>query len=196
MGSSLFNLLILGILDLSHHSRGRMLSRASAAHALSATLSIALTAIAAMSILIGTRAAQTFVGLGIGSWALLITYVLGVRMVYYDQRLSAKVAETSQEVLIPAGRIRLIRAGMGFALAALVIVVASPHLARSAAKIADETGLGGAFVGTTLVALCTSLPELVVSLTALRLGAFDMAVGNVCSRPRFLSVQFFGRDLH
>ena len=38
IGSSLFNLLILGILDLSHHSRGRMLSRASAAHALSATL--------------------------------------------------------------------------------------------------------------------------------------------------------------
>ena len=27
MGSSLFNLLILGILDLSHHSRGRMLAR-------------------------------------------------------------------------------------------------------------------------------------------------------------------------
>ena len=50
MGGSLCNLLILAVLDLSHLSKGRMLSRVSAAHALSATLSIVLTAVAAIKL--------------------------------------------------------------------------------------------------------------------------------------------------
>ncbi len=39
--------------------------------------------------------------------------------------------------------------------------------------------MGGTFVGTTLVALSTSLPELVASLAALRMGAPDLALGNI-----------------
>lgn len=53
LGSSLFNLLILAVADLMNSSRGRMLSRESAAHALSATMSIALTALAGISIFSG-----------------------------------------------------------------------------------------------------------------------------------------------
>ena len=40
-------------------------------------------------------------------------------------------------------------------------------------------------MGTTLVALSTSLPELVASLTALRLGAYDLAIGNVFGSNSF-----------
>jgi cation:H+ antiporter len=43
MGSSLFNLLILAVLDLTRYTHGRMLSETSARHALAATVSIALT---------------------------------------------------------------------------------------------------------------------------------------------------------
>ena len=53
LGSSLFNLLILAVADLMNSSRGRMLSRESAAHALSAVMSIALTAMAAIAIFAG-----------------------------------------------------------------------------------------------------------------------------------------------
>ena len=52
VGSSLMNLLILAVMDLSHRSRGRMLSRAAAAHALSGTLTIALTALVGVGILV------------------------------------------------------------------------------------------------------------------------------------------------
>jgi cation:H+ antiporter len=41
------------------------------------------------------------------------------------------------------------------------------------------TGLGQSFVGNVLIALSTSLPELVVSIAALRINAVDMAVGNL-----------------
>jgi cation:H+ antiporter len=52
-------------------------------------------------------------------------------------------------------------------------------MVRSSAAIAELTGLGTTFVGTTLVALVTSLPELVATLAAARLGADDMAIGNL-----------------
>ena len=41
------------------------------------------------------------------------------------------------------------------------------------------TGLGRTFVGTIFVALSTSLPELTVTISSFRLGAVDMAVGNL-----------------
>lgn len=64
------------------------------------------------------------------------------------------------------------RASIGFALATLAIVVAAPYLAASAKAIADLTGIGTTFIGTSLVAITTSLPELVTSLAAIRFGAF------------------------
>jgi cation:H+ antiporter len=39
--------------------------------------------------------------------------------------------------------------------------------------------LGTGFVGTALVALVTSLPELVTTITAIRLGVYDLAIGNL-----------------
>ncbi len=45
------------------------------------------------------------------------------------------------------------------------------------------------------MALCTSLPELVASLTALRLGAFDMAVGNVFGSNGFNMVLLVALDV-
>lgn len=47
------------------------------------------------------------------------------------------------------------------------------------AYIASHTGLGNSFFGTLWLAAATSLPEQVVSLAALKIGALDMAVGNL-----------------
>jgi cation:H+ antiporter len=143
MGSSLMNLLILGLMDLLTRTRGCEFSPASTAHVLSATLSIVLTVVAALSMLLGKDSGTTVLGLGLGSWAPLVSYVLGVRMIHYDQRVSASAAETDQEVRMPAGKLKLTGAILGFCVAALVIVVTSPFLARTAAEIADRTGLGG-----------------------------------------------------
>ncbi len=66
-----------------------------------------------------------------------------------------------------------------FGVAALIILGAAPVLALSGKGIADETGLGQTFVGALLLAVTTSLPELVASLAAVRIGAYDLAVGNL-----------------
>jgi cation:H+ antiporter len=71
------------------------------------------------------------------------------------------------------------RAIVGFVVAALVIAAVAPLFADSAQRIAEITGLGQTVVGTWLVGLATSLPEFVTSLAAVRIGAFDLAVGNL-----------------
>ena len=68
-------------------------------------------------------------------------------------------------------------------------------LAKSAKDIADQSGVSTTFVGTSLVAVVTTLPELVTSLAAVRLGAFDLAVGNLFGSNAFNMAAFLFTDL-
>jgi cation:H+ antiporter len=222
LGSSLMNLSILAVLDLTHRSRGKMLSRAAAGHALSGTMSIAMTALVGLAILAAPQIpAWSVLGASVPAWMILGAYCLGVRMVFLDQRLSASLTggalplsfvtatpSPREEDLAPkntacsdarcspspdpqashpgAGRrILLWQPAFGFAAAAAVIVLAGPWLAESAGQIATLSGLGNTFVGTTFVAFSTSLPELVASMAALRMGAIDLAIGNVFGSNAF-----------
>ncbi len=182
VGSNLFNLLILGVLDLTHHSRGRLLSRISAAHALSGVVSIALMSIAAGAIAIGLRG---YIGpIGAGSVGILAAYAFGVRMVYCDQQ-GTDASRTEPDPSAPPPRLTLAQAVAGYIATAGVILVAGPFLASSAGELAETSGLGETFVGSTFVAAATSLPELVTTITAVRLGAFDLALGNIFGSNSF-----------
>jgi cation:H+ antiporter len=195
MGSSLFNLLILAVIDLLHRTRGKMFSHAASAHALSATVSIALAVLCAMGILLRNHLGSVaFLGVGPFPLAIVVGYALGYRMIFLDQRIAATQSE-SQDVLMPANNTTLRGALLGFGIAATVIVITGPFLAESAEQIAELSGLGRTFVGTTLVALCTSLPELVATLTAVRMGAFDLAAGNIFGSNAFNMVLLLPLDL-
>ena len=58
-------------------------------------------------------------------------------------------------------------------------------MVQTANEIAVLTGLGTTFIGTTLVALTTSLPEAVTTLAAIKIGANDMAIGNLFGSNMF-----------
>jgi cation:H+ antiporter len=60
--------------------------------------------------------------------------------------------------------------------------------------VADLSGLGNTFVGTTLVALSTSLPELAASFAAIRIGSLDLAVGNLFGSNAFNMLLFVPLD--
>jgi cation:H+ antiporter len=197
VGSSLFNMLILAILDLSHRQRGHMFSRAAAAHALSGMMSITLAAIAGICILRGPNLAPYALGpAGLGTLLILVAYLFGMRLVYLDQRYAATIARSEGVEAVPhAGKLTLGRAVGGFVAAALVIVVTGPFMARAADRLAELTGLGRTFVGTILVAFSTSLPELVATATAVRMGAFDLAVANIFGSNAFNMALLFPLDL-
>jgi cation:H+ antiporter len=186
LGSSVVNLLILAVVDLVHKSRGRMFSRAAAVHALAAMMSIILTAIVAIFLFF--RIDLRLGPLSIATLVIAAAYVLGVRLVFSDQRVAA--AEAASD---PSGQAKdhvdrktaLRRALFGYALTAVIILIAGPFAATSAGAIAAQSGLGETFVGTVFVALATSLPELVATWTAVRMGSFDLAAGNVFGSNAF-----------
>jgi cation:H+ antiporter len=194
MGSSLFNLAILAALDLTRRAGGRMFSHMSAAHALSGAMSITLLALAAVGLQL--RDGINMAGMDLVILAILGAYLLGLRLVYYDQQFAVRhAAGSAGEVLVPAGRLTLRSAIAGYVLSAAVIIVAAPFLTDAAGKLAEATGLGDTFVGTTLVALSTSLPELVATGTAVRMQAFDLAIGNIFGSNAFNMALLFPLDL-
>jgi cation:H+ antiporter len=62
---------------------------------------------------------------------------------------------------------------------ALIVAYAGSRLVDFAAAIAEKARLTPAVIGLTIVAAGTSMPELVVSLTAALQGSPDIAIGNV-----------------
>ena len=133
---------------------------------------------------------------------LFILYVLGMRLVFRQEDMERRQKE--REVLVEgtsakehavSRRPGLRRSVIGFSLGALALHVAAPFLAWSAQRIAEETGISATFIGTSLVAITTSLPELVTSIAAVRLGAFDLAVGNLFGSNAFNMAAFLFADL-
>jgi cation:H+ antiporter len=72
-----------------------------------------------------------------------------------------------------------------FGACAAGVLVLGLLLTRACADFARLSGLGQTFVGTLVLALVTSLPELVVSLESVRLGSVDMALGNIVGSNLF-----------
>jgi len=80
-----------------------------------------------------------------------------------------------------------------YALYAGIVVAAAVFLPMVAGRLAEETGLGESFVGSLFVAATTSLPEVVVTIVAVRMGAPDLALGNILGSNLF-NVVILGLD--
>ena len=133
----------------------------------------------------------TFLRLGAGSWALLVTYLFCLRLIYFDQRYAMSQAPEAVETpTMSRGKILT-----GYILSAGVIFFAAPRLATVASELAEISGLGRTIVGTLFVAFVTSLPEAVTTLTAFRMGAVDLAIGNIFGSNAFNMVIFVAIDL-
>lgn len=61
----------------------------------------------------------------------------------------------------------------------IAILIFGLLIVEFAQSIADQSGLGRSFIGVTLLAGATSLPELTTTITAVRLGAYTMAISNI-----------------
>jgi cation:H+ antiporter len=198
-GAGMSNMLTLGLIDLLHRQK-RVWQQAALGHTLTAAMAMALTGLAAFFVLLNVNV--THVGVGLGSLTLFLLYVLGMRLVFRQEDMERRQRE--QDVLVAqtlvkqdavSRRVELRRAVIGFLFSALALLVAAPLLAWSAERIAEETGTSATFIGTSLVAITTSLPELVVAISAVRLGAFDLAVGNLFGSNAFNMAAFLFADL-
>jgi cation:H+ antiporter len=85
--------------------------------------------------------------------------------------------------------------GIRFALLAAAVMGAGWVLAQTAEVIADRTVLSDSMVGALLLAVVTSLPELVTTLAAVRRGALTLAVGGIIGGNAFDSLFAAAADI-
>ncbi len=177
LGSTVFNLAILVILD-AMYKRETLYSRAAQGHILSASLGTILIAFAGFSILLDHSGMSPSWGhVGFYSPLIVLVYFVAMRAVYsYEHRTVAEYTEESAE-RYPDVTLRA--AIKGYLQAATAVVVAGSWLPFIAKGISDMMGWGQSFVGTLLVAAVTSAPEAAVTISALRIGALDMAIANL-----------------
>jgi cation:H+ antiporter len=174
LGSSMFNMLVLAALDLtSPHTR--ILRRVAVNHALSAGVAVLLTGLAVFFILADVHAQIAWVGAD--SLILIAMYWLGMALIYSRNRLLMRAAQEPDEE--PEEVASLVPSLVCFLGATVVLVMVTPWLVRSSVGIAEATGVSTGLVGIALVALVTSLPEVVTAVSAMRIGAHDLAVGNL-----------------
>lgn len=179
LGSCLFNLLLLGMLDATSGTTP-LLRRAETGHILAAGLGCMLLALVMLSLYVTQTLNLPAIGwFGLPSLIILGVYIVSVRIIsFFEQRRAAEIrhqeAEAAQYDAIPLWRAVII-----FGVLSGAIVVLGLWLAVLGEEIALITGLGRSFVGAIFLAITTSLPEIVASYTALRLGAVDLAVSNI-----------------
>lgn len=173
-GSNIFNMTIIAVSGIVW-GRGSLLAGASKAHVITAAFGMLLSAIAALNIL--TRPAIGALGIGVGVWVIIGVYAFGFRLLKGHGAAEAAGSGGAEAALY--GTASITSAWARYLAAAALVVTAAFFLSKSADVIAQATGLGGTFIGTTLVAFTTSMPEVVTTIAAVRLGAVDLAVGNV-----------------
>lgn len=169
-------------------------------HALEATLLVLLLSVA----LIMTNLGETVVlfGVGLGSALIAVIYVGAIWLLrrYDDSTDWVPVDLPDPEPLpfpAPSGLAETgNRALIGQAVAAcFLILVFGLGLVVFAERIAEQSGLGTSFIGVTLLAGATSLPELTTSITAVRIGAYTMAISNIFGSNLIMLVLVFPADI-
>lgn len=110
---------------------------------------------------------------------LLILFVVFIGLTIRDALIN-RIQSTEEFELLSAGRCILYIVG-GLA----AIVFGGDLVVDNASKIASSFGLSQNLIGLTIVALGTSLPELVTSVVASKKGENGLAIGNVIGSNLF-----------
>jgi cation:H+ antiporter len=189
MGSTLANLLILAVLDLVYRKR-RILHEASLHHLLLGSLAVLLTALAGAAISSGGWGRIGHVG--VETVLILVLYAIGMRAVFYH---GPQTVPPEQLELGETGETVLRRGLAGFGIAAAGLLLTAPLLVISAEAVAIEGDLTQSFVGTLLVGFTTSFPEMAATAAAARMGAVDLAVGNIFGSSAFNMSVLFAMDV-
>jgi cation:H+ antiporter len=182
-GSCVFNLLILVVLDFMLREES-VYRRAGQGHLLSAGFGVVLIGFAGLNVLLAGRTSAYAIGhVGPYTPVIALLYLIAMRSIFvYEQ---AQITEFAGQMADRHPEITLRTAIIRYAFAATVVVGAGALLPFVAAHLAQIMGWQNTFVGTLLVAGITSLPELVVTIAALRIGALDMAIANLLGSNLF-----------
>ncbi|MEW6704674.1 MAG: sodium:calcium antiporter [Pseudomonadota bacterium] len=181
LGSAAINVVILALADAVYGRSALTATPTNPQVLLQGSLSATLLALIPAAVLVGDVA---LLGLGAWSWALLAAYGLATWIVSKAKNMHSWVPDPQgprHDEPPEPGEPRSSRARLLARIGSMgaVILAAGFVLAQSAEAIAQQSGLGHSFVGAVLLGLCTSLPEVSTVIAAVRMGRYEMAIGDV-----------------
>jgi cation:H+ antiporter len=172
----------LAIADLAYRRTNLEYAAASFANLMQGVLLTGLLAL----VLIGASGPDlTWFHIHPVSFLLIVAYLAGSRLVsrasrrpMWAPKITSDTVEDQPDAANQAG-LRTSRVVIRFALLAGVVALSGYALAQAGIVIAAESPLSEGVVGSLFTAVSSSLPELIVSLAAVRQGALTLAVGNI-----------------
>ena len=177
-GSNLFNILIIGVLDLVWRN-GPILNAVTKTPVLVAGLGILLISISTLALVIhGSNMLISDWYVSPMSLLLIVIFLVSMYLIFRRDKQTGEDISLSPD-LPKYESYSLSRSSLVYFVSAAALVVASVILAKTGHSIAQMMGWEASFVGTQFLALSTSLPELATSLAALKLGAPELAISNV-----------------
>ncbi len=177
LGACVINLAMIVLLDALFREES-LYTRASRGHVLSAGFGTILIAFVGVNLLWSQRWAAPAIGhVGLYTPILAVVYIAALRTLFQyelDHR-----DEYVTEAAARYGDVTLRQALVRYGVAAAFVVAAGVWLPFIGERMADAMGWHESFVGSLFLALATTLPEIAVTVSALRLGAVNLAIGNL-----------------
>ena len=134
----------------------------------------------------------TILGVHPASIALIVAYLFTVKLLFdthekpmwLPRMTQGTVAERKHSTRgsSPRGTLGLV---VRFAFCAIAVGIAGWLIANSGMAIVERTGFSSGIMGGIFIAVTTSLPELVVAVTAIRVGSLTLAVGDIVGGNAF-----------
>ncbi|MGB3655776.1 MAG: sodium:calcium antiporter [Rivularia sp. (in: cyanobacteria)] len=172
----------LAVADIFYRKANLEHAAASIANLTQGTLLMTFLAIP----LLATSTPQvSFWGIHPASLVIIAAYIFGLRLVSQaEEKQMWKPRQTEKtELDIPSEttdiNVNLTSLWLEFFVYAVILAFAGYLIAQAGVFIAVQTGLSESLVGGLFTAVSTSLPELVVTLAAVRQGALTLAVGGI-----------------
>ena len=193
IGSCTFNLTILALLDILHHQTPA-LSEVKQRHIASAGMGVLLAAIAGGSILAGGGLWRLSLGwVGVPTIIILVLYLVAMWLIFRLERNRASLLPEEAALRYEQDSAKALY--LKFALTAAAVIGAGIWLSYTGDEMAATYGWSASFVGSLFLAITTSMPELVVAIAALRLGAIDMAAADILGANMLDIAHLFTADL-
>jgi len=176
LGACMMNVFTLALLDIFMWARKKesIFIKAKESNLLSALFGVLLLLMAALGLAL-SRSYFDFQILSISIYTIAIfaTYFLAQKILFSH----SQGEETSGEKNY--AHLSNFQTYLGFLILALIVIACGSWLPMIGTEIVKVMGWGQTFVAVLFLALATTLPEMTVSISALRIGQVGMAVGNL-----------------
>lgn len=135
------------------------------------------------------------------SFFMIISYFLGIHLLARTHKMPMWLPRRTRETRVEQGKRRRRKhrfdnkLWLTFFIYSIIVGAAGWVLSKTGIAIASETGLSEGLVGGVFTAVTTSLPELVIAITAVRLKSLTLAVGDIIGGNTFDTLFIAASDI-